>query len=76
MKQVVKMLVVLLATASCLTSDTTLSSRPMGSPMVSSVKLQVPSYSTNSFVYVGTTPMPRYSVFPNWGSTACILRKG
>ena len=86
MKQILKLLPVLFVTASCLTSDTTLSSKPEASPMVSWF-LDEPSgkaerkvqgsktLSQNSVTSVSTTLKPRYLAFPNWGTTACIRRK-
>ena len=66
MKQMLKLLPVLFVTASCLTSDTTLSSKPLDATQTLSV---------NSVAFASIIRMPRYSAFPNWGITVYILRK-
>ena len=63
MKQILKLLLVLFVTASCLTSDTTCSSKLLDATQTLSV---------NSLPCVGITPMPRYSAFPNWTDIAYI----
>lgn len=78
MKQILKLLPVLLVTASCLTSDTTLSSLPTTDSKFKVQEFKVASHrlsSWSSVSFESGTPMPRYSAFPNWATTACIRRK-
>ena len=72
MKRILKLLPVLLVTASCLTSDTTLSSKLEASPMVWNSAKRL---SLNSVSFASGTRRPRYSAFPNLATTACIRRK-
>ena len=71
MKQMLKPLLVLFVTASCLTSDTTLSSTAQVSP-IHSTPCGAKPLSKSSAASVSTTQKPKYLVSPNWGTTAYI----
>lgn len=71
MKQMLKLLLVLFVTASCLTSDTTLSSTAQVSPIPSTLCGAKP-LSKSSAASVSTTQKPKYLASPNWGTTAYI----
>ena len=71
MKQMLKLLLVLFVTASCLTSDTTLSSTAQVSP-IPSTPCGAKPLSKSSAASVSITQKPKYLVSPNWGTTAYI----
>ena len=64
MKQILIKLAVLFVTATCLTSDTTLSSKPEDSTEVNS--------SADWRISVGTTPRPKYWDWGSWESIGFI----